>query len=132
MGTETTGKNYDRELGSMETKIQSLEKIIDNTKVDFEKIINKVEDKADKKFNSLENKIDKELKEINDKLDNKLAEIINKLDDQNTTIETKFKEQKASINAIEQDKHFSKGFIKAITVIFAIAVALIGVYLKTK
>lgn len=132
MGTENTVKNYDRELGSMETKIQNLEKIIDHAKNDFDKIVNKVEDKADKRFDTLENKIDKELKEINDKLDNKLKEIIDKLDDQNTTIETKFKETKTSISSIEQDKHFSKGFIKAITFIFAIAVAIAGVYLKIK
>lgn len=130
MGTEN--QNYDREFGSIETKLQYLERQIENNKNDFNKSLDKVEIKTENKISGLENKIDRELKEINDKLDNKLKEIIDKLDDQNTTIETKFKEQSTSISNIEQDKHFSKGFIKAITVIFAITVALAGVYLKMK
>lgn len=122
--------NHNNEIQLIISRIKSLEKVVENNRIEVYKVIDKIEGKIDTKLLTMEQKIDRELKEINTKLDNKLKEILDKLDEQNKIIEVKFNQQKASLSIIEQEKNFSKGFIKALVVMFTVVTIVAGIYFK--
>ena len=128
------GKSLEREFGSIETRINILEKNFDTQRRETEMKIENQKRESDLKFDKVDNKIDLKFKEVDIKLDSMKNEFNARLATNFKTVTNNFNNINENLNSIEdkldilkEEKTYMKGFLKAVTIVGGILIASGGV-----
>lgn len=102
-------KNYDRELGTLNAKVDMLKEQVEKYENGNQNKYDKIHLKLELEVKNIRNEISSTLKDINDKLDKK------------------FEELTTQVGSINTERNYSKGFIKAALIVCSVLGTIITI-----